>query len=128
MGISIACILQAARYAAISGCLKLGVLMRVLLVSAFAMTVLAAPPAFAADQIIDMSTITCKQFTDYNKDNTVLIVTWLEAYYLNDDDPPVLNFTKMADDNKKLQAYCTANPTVGLITATDKLMGKTKSK
>jgi acid stress chaperone HdeB len=100
--------------------------MRGLCTSVVALSFLLAGPALADE--VDMSTISCKQFTDYDKDNTVLIVTWLEAYYLGENDPPILDFTKMADDNKKLQAFCTANPTVGLITATDKLMGKTKSK
>lgn len=105
-----------------------GPLMRTLLASAVAVALLAIAPAFAADQVMDLSTIECHQFTAYNKDNTALIMTWLEAYYLGDNDPPVLNFTKMASDTKSLLEFCTANPTVGLITAADKTMGKDKSK
>lgn len=97
------------------------------LASAFALTLLAAAPAFA-DQVLDMSTIECHQFTDYNTDNKALIVTYLEAYYLGDNDAPVLNFTKMKSDTAKLLEFCQANPTVGLVTASDKVMGKSKSK
>jgi acid stress chaperone HdeB len=89
------------------------------------LTLLGAVPAFA-DQVLDLSTIECHQFTAYNTDNGALIVTYLEAYYLGDNDPPVLNFTKMTSDTKKLLEFCTANPTVGLITAADKLTGKSK--
>jgi acid stress chaperone HdeB len=99
--------------------------MRVIRTSAVALTLLAAAPAFA-DKVLDMSTIECHQFTDYNKDNMSLIVTWLEAYYLGDNDSPVLNFTKMTSDTAKLLEFCKANPTVGLITASDKVMGKSK--
>ena len=101
--------------------------MRILRTCAVALLALAAAPSFA-DQVLDMSTIACRQFTAYNTDNGALIVTWLEAYYLGDNDPPVLNFTKMTSDTKKLLEFCTANPTIGLITAADKVMGKSKSK
>lgn len=101
--------------------------MRVLLTSAVALALLAAAPAFA-DQTLDLSTIECHQFTDYNTDNKAFIGTYLQAYYLGDDDPPILNFTKMATDTKNLLEFCKANPTVGLITAADKVMGKSRSK
>lgn len=100
--------------------------MRLLYACAIALTLLSPGAALADDKVLDMSTINCKQFTAYNKDNTALIMTYLEAYYLTDDDAPVLNFTKMGTDTKKLLDFCTANPTVGLITAADKLMGKKK--
>jgi acid stress chaperone HdeB len=99
--------------------------MRVLRTSAIALTLLAAAPAFA-DKVLDLSTIECHLFTDYNTDNKALVVTYLEAYYLGDNDPPVLNFTKMASDTAKLLEFCQANPAVGLITAADKVMGKSK--
>ncbi len=94
---------------------------------AVALTLLAAAPAFA-DEVLDMSTIACHQFTAYNTDNKALVVTYLEAYYLGDNDPPVLNFTKMKGDTAKLLEFCQGNPDVGLITAADKVMGKSKSK
>lgn len=100
--------------------------MHFLRTSIIALTLLAAGSALADDKVLDMSTIDCKQFTAYNKDNTALIMTYLEAYYLTDNDAPVLNFTKMGTDTKNLLEYCSANPTVGLITAADKLMGKKK--
>jgi len=101
--------------------------MRVLCTSAVALILLAAAPAFA-DQVLDLSTIECRQFTDYNSDNGALIMTYLEAYYLDENDQPVLNFTKMKSDVAKLMKFCHDNPTVGLITAADKLMGKSKSR
>ena len=99
--------------------------MRILLAAAAALSLLAGTPAFA-DKVLDLSTIECRQFSAYDTDNGALIVTWLEAYYLGDNDPPVLNFTKMTSDTKKLLEYCSANPTDGLITAADKVMGKSK--
>lgn len=106
--------------------------MRILTTAAVACTVLAtvlaAVPAVAEDQVLDFSTIPCHVFTDYNKDNKALVVTYLEAYYLGNDDPPILNFSKMRGDVEKLLKYCQANPDAGLITAADKLMDKDKNK
>jgi len=100
--------------------------MRILYTCTIALTLFSAGAAVADEKVLDMSTIDCKRFAAYDKDNTALIMTYLEAYYLTDNDAPVLNFTKMGTDTKNLLEFCTANPTVGLITAADKLMGKKK--
>ncbi|HEX5844796.1 MAG: HdeA/HdeB family chaperone [Rhodoplanes sp.] len=79
-----------------------------------------APPAFA--QVIDLSTITCKDFFEGNKDRIDFVVAWLLGYYTGEDDPPVLDFAKLKDKAAKLGAYCATNPTHGLVTAADKVM------
>ena len=82
----------------------------------------AASPARAAD--IDLSTWTCKQFQSASKDDIVAILAWLDGYYKDEDDPPVIDTTKFVDNAKKLGEYCAAHPDIGLITATDKLFQK----
>ena len=79
-----------------------------------------APPASA--QVIDLSTITCKDFFEGNKDRIDFVVAWLLGYYTGEDDPPVLDFAKLKDKATKLGAYCAANPDHGLVTAADKVM------
>jgi acid stress chaperone HdeB len=80
------------------------------------------PPASA--EKIDLSTMTCKQFISAGKDEMGLILTWLDAYYKDEDDPPVIDTDKFTRNAGKLGAYCATNPTIGLITATDHLFGK----
>ncbi|HJU11896.1 MAG TPA: hypothetical protein VJ728_13520 [Candidatus Binataceae bacterium] len=60
--------------------------MRLLGISAIALTLLAAAPASAEDKVLDLSTIPCHVFSEYNTDNGALIMTYVEAYYLDDDD------------------------------------------
>ena len=79
-----------------------------------------APPASA--QVIDLSTITCKDFFEGNKDRIDFVVAWLLGYYTGDDDPPVLDFSKLKQKTEKLGAYCATNPTHGLVTAADQVM------
>lgn len=85
-----------------------------------AATLAVASPATA--QVVDLSTITCKDFFEGNKDRVDFVVAWLLGYYTGEDDPPVLDFVKLKDKATKLGAYCATNPSHGLVTAADKVM------
>jgi acid stress chaperone HdeB len=82
----------------------------------------AVTPAMADD--MDLSTWTCKQFQSASRDDIGVILAWLDGYYKDEDDPPVINTTQFVANAKKLGEYCTAHPEMGLITATDKLFQK----
>jgi len=76
-------------------------------------------PAFSTD--IDLSTWTCKNFQSADKDTIGTILTWLDGYYKDQDDPPVIETDQFVENAKKLGEYCSAHPDIGLITAADKL-------
>jgi acid stress chaperone HdeB len=76
-------------------------------------------PVFADD--IDLSTWTCKQFQSADKETIEIILTWLDGYYKDQDDPPVIETHQFVENAKKLGEYCSAHPDIGLITAADKL-------
>jgi acid stress chaperone HdeB len=95
---------------------------KILSVILAAVCLVATAPAQA--QKLDLSTITCKQFLETNKDNIALILMWLEGYYADEDDPPIVDFDKMKTDAQALGEYCAKNPTVGLITAADEVVDK----
>jgi acid stress chaperone HdeB len=73
---------------------------------------------------IDLSTMTCAKFQASADEEVKLILTWLDAYYRDEKDPPVIDTELFVANAKKLGEYCSANPTIGLITATDKLFQK----
>jgi acid stress chaperone HdeB len=83
---------------------------------------LGSTPARADD--IDLSTWTCRQFQAASKEDAGVILAWLDGYYKDEDDPPVIDTTQFAANAKKLSEYCSAHPDIGLITATDKLFQK----
>ena len=85
---------------------------------------LALGLAPARAEKLDLSTLTCKQFMEKSKDEVGIILTWLDAYYKDEDAPPVIDTDKFVRNAGKLGGYCANNPTIGLITATDKLFGK----
>ena len=96
--------------------------MRMLAAAVVAGALLAAPTAQA--QIVDMNTVTCRDFTGFNKDITFAIVMWLDAYYRDEDDPPIIDFDKMAQKAGRLGTYCARNPTHSLTTAAEPIMSK----
>src|ERR1700733_10841624 len=70
---------------------------------------------------IDLSTWTCKKSQTADKETIEIILTWLDGYYKDQDDPPVIETDAFVDNAKKLGEYCAAHPDIGLITAADKL-------
>ena len=92
------------------------------IIALFAAAMLFAAPAGAAD--LDLSTVKCKDFLGSGKDNIAVIITWLDGYYKEKDDPPIIDFDKFGANSEKLAKYCAANPDNGLITAADKTLGK----
>ena len=76
-------------------------------------------PAHADD--IDLSTWTCKRFLDANSADVNVILAWLDGYYKDVDDPPIIHTEDFFANSKKLRDYCTAHPDMGFIAATDTL-------
>ena len=81
----------------------------------------ACSPALAWADDIDLSTLTCSKFQHSDDETVKLILTWLDGYYKDQDDPPVIETDQFVDNAKKLGQYCAAHPDIGLITAADKL-------
>ena len=79
--------------------------------------------SLAAASVIDLSTITCKDFLQSSKDDVGVTLAWLDGYYKGEDDPPIIDTDRFVANARKLGEYCAAHPEVGLITATDHLFG-----
>lgn len=84
---------------------------------------LAVVPFHAMADKIDLSTTSCAQFLKSDETEMMLTLAWLDAYYKDVDAPAVIDTDKFVANAEKLGAYCGANPSIGLITATDELFG-----
>lgn len=89
-----------------------------------AAAMLLAAPAGAAN--LDLSTVKCKDFLTSGKDNIAVIITWLDGYYKEENDPPVIDFDSFGKNSENLAKFCSENPDNGLITAADRTFGKKK--
>jgi len=88
-----------------------------------ALLILVFTPASHA-VVIDLSRMTCQEFLASTKDEIRIIWAWLDGYYTDEQEAPIIDTNKLVDNLKKLNEYCAANPTIGLITATNNLFGK----
>ena len=83
---------------------------------------LGCSPAVAED--IDLSAWSCKQFLSASKEDVGVILAWLDGYYKEEDQPPVIDTDALVANARKLGQYCAIHPDSALIEATDKLFQK----
>ena len=70
-----------------------------------------------------MSTITCHEFAGLPPEQMANIMFWLEGYYTDESDPTTVDFAEFKSTLEKLRAYCSSNPSVGLLSAAEEIMG-----
>jgi acid stress chaperone HdeB len=87
-----------------------------------AAALLAAVPADA--QVVDLSTIKCKDFVELPKDTVNAITMWLDGYYTDEEDPAVVDLDKVKAKAERLGAFCVQNPRMGLMTAAESVITK----
>lgn len=84
--------------------------MKILTAAALSAVLLTAGSALAEDAAtVDMTKLTCKQFSAYDKENAGTIMMWLEGYYTEEDEPATIDFGKMAGHPAKILIECEAN-------------------
>jgi acid stress chaperone HdeB len=75
-------------------------------------------------QVVDLSTIKCREFIELPKDTANAVTMWLDGYYTDEEDPAVVDFDKLKGKAEKLGAYCAANPKMSLMTAAENVIAK----
>jgi acid stress chaperone HdeB len=84
--------------------------------------ILASAPAYAV--VLDLSTVTCKQFIEGDKDQISMVLTWLDGWYKGDEDEAIIDTDVFVANAKKFGAYCAANPTISVVNAAEEILGK----
>lgn len=95
-------------------------LARTCLVAA-ALALSSATAASAA--VLDLYTMTCKQFVESDKDTIGIMLTWLDGWYKGDSDEAKIDTDVFVENAKKIGAYCATNPTTSIVNAADKVLG-----
>jgi HdeA/HdeB family len=72
--------------------------------------------------VIDVSKLTCKQFSAYNDDNKAIIMMWFEGYYTEDEEAPIIDFGKMASHLAQILIKCKDHPDQAVLELTDDVM------
>ena len=95
--------------------------MKYLIATAITATVLSAAPANAV--VIDLSTMTCKQFIEGSDDTIKMVLTWMDGWYKGDSDKAIIDTDVFVENAKKFGKYCSANPTISVVNAADEILG-----
>ena len=83
---------------------------------------LSSIPAHAT--VIDLSTMSCKQFLEGGDDEIKMVLTWMDGWYKGDDDKAIIDTNVFVENAKKFGAYCAANPSISIVNATEEILGK----
>ena len=80
-------------------------------------------PLARAQVTLDVSKITCDQFTGYKITNPQNIAIWLNGYHNGKRDNTVIDTQGLVANAKKLEEYCLRNPQTPVMHAADVLFG-----
>jgi HdeA/HdeB family len=86
---------------------------------------LLVSPAFAADDTLPLAGMTCQQFLDSSKADTIL--TWMMGYMQDADQPAVIDLGKRRELGDKLRGYCKQNPKHAVMSALDNVTDEADS-
>jgi hypothetical protein len=78
----------------------------------------------AAQDVIDLGRTTCTQFLAMSREQSVIVMGWLQGYYLDEHGPPIVNFDKLNADIRKLMERCESSPDEDVLTAAEMLFEK----
>lgn len=87
----------------------------------FATLALLSAPAHAV--VLDLATMSCKQFVESDGDTIKMVLTWMDGWYKGDEDSAIIDTEVFVANAKKFGEYCGAHPTVSIVTAAEKVLG-----
>ena len=86
--------------------------------------VLALPSVPAQAVVLDLSTMTCKQFIEGGDDEIKMVLTWMDGWYKGDQDEAIIDTDVFVANAKKFGTFCAANPTISIVNAAEKILGE----
>jgi hypothetical protein len=84
-----------------------------------------SPPAHA-QVMLDLSKVTCDQWSGYKITNPQNIALWLSGYYNGKRGNTVIDTQALAAENQKLRDFCITNPQMPVMQAAEKALGAPK--
>jgi acid stress chaperone HdeB len=85
-------------------------------------SLLLSAPAHAV--VLDLSTMTCKQFIEGGEDEIKMVLTWMDGWYKGDSDEAIIDTEVFVANAKKFGTYCAKNPSISIVNAAEAILGK----
>jgi HdeA/HdeB family len=73
-------------------------------------------------KVIHLAEVTCRTFTELTQQEQGIIMAWLQAYYLPEQEPAVIDVEKLLSDKAKLTEHCINKPEDDVMTAAEAVM------
>jgi acid stress chaperone HdeB len=86
--------------------------------------VAVAVSAPARAEMLDLTTLRCRDFSAISREKLPLIMMWLDGYHTEEDEPAVIDFDKVKNDTEKLLTYCQNHPVLRLLIAAERSIWK----
>jgi acid stress chaperone HdeB len=83
---------------------------------------LSSMPARAV--VLDLLTMSCKQFVEGGDDEIKMVLTWMDGWYKGDEENAIIDTDVFVENAKQFGSYCGKNPNVSIVTAADEVLGK----
>jgi acid stress chaperone HdeB len=93
------------------------------LASALGLILIAASAPAHAQVTLDLSKVTCDQWSGYKITNPQNIALWLSGYYNGKRGNTVIDTQGLTAENQKLRDFCITNPQMPVMDAAEKLFG-----
>ena len=74
--------------------------------------------------VLDLSTMTCKQFLEGGDDGIKMVLTWMDGWYKGDSDEAIIDTDVFVENAKKFGTYCGKNPSMSIVNAAEAILGK----
>ena len=73
--------------------------------------------------MLDLSTMTCKQFIESDADAIKMVLTWMDGWYKGDSDEAIIDTDVFVENAKKFGTFCAKNPSISIVNAAEKILG-----
>src|ERR1700709_1446857 len=80
-----------------------------------AVWLISSTPANAV--VLDLSTMTCKQFIESSPDEIKMVLTWMDGWYKGDSDEASTWTNSFRTNAEKFGTFCAQNPTLSIVSA-----------
>ena len=78
---------------------------------------LSSAPAYAV--VLDLSTMTCKQFVEGGDDTIKMVLTWMDGWYKGNSDKAIIDTDVFVENAKQFGTYCGENRTMSIVNAAE---------
>jgi acid stress chaperone HdeB len=98
-------------------------LMKRILFVGSVIVLLSASSMAPAQDMVDVTKITCDEFVKYEIADPKRIAIWISGYYHGTNNNPIVGKHQMLQGIDKLEEYCFKNPNALVMKAADEILG-----